>query len=112
MVELIFVKLLNAFRLERERPHALTSSQARLAAKISLQFWQKLSSISRLLKFFHGYLGSNPHIMPLFAIFQFGFGYDILMKIKRLWPTLGDKLFDMPLEVRSLSTKYNIAERS
>jgi hypothetical protein len=36
MVESAFEKLLNTFRLSRERPHTLTGFQARLAAKISL----------------------------------------------------------------------------
>lgn len=36
LVETIYDKLLNAFRLARERPHTLTGFQARLAAKISL----------------------------------------------------------------------------
>ena len=36
LVETVSDKLLNAFRLARERPHALTGFQARLAAKISL----------------------------------------------------------------------------
>jgi DDE family transposase len=35
-IEGVFDKLLNTFRLARERPHALTGFQARLAAKISL----------------------------------------------------------------------------
>jgi hypothetical protein len=35
-IESVFEKLLNTFRLARERPHALTGFQARLAAKISL----------------------------------------------------------------------------
>jgi hypothetical protein len=36
VVETIYDKLLNTFRLARERPHTLTGFQARLAAKISL----------------------------------------------------------------------------
>jgi Transposase DDE domain len=36
LVETIYDKLLNMFRLARERPHSLTGFQARLAAKISL----------------------------------------------------------------------------
>jgi hypothetical protein len=36
VIESVFGKLLNTFRLARERPHALTGFQARLAAKISL----------------------------------------------------------------------------
>jgi Transposase DDE domain len=36
VVESVYGKLLNTFRLARERPHALTGFQARLAAKISL----------------------------------------------------------------------------
>jgi hypothetical protein len=36
VVETIYDKLLNAFRLARERPHDLTGFQARLAAKVSL----------------------------------------------------------------------------
>jgi hypothetical protein len=36
VIESVFEKLLNTFRLARERPHALTGFQARLAAKISL----------------------------------------------------------------------------
>ena len=36
LVETVYEKLLNAFRLARERPHALTGFQARLAAKVSL----------------------------------------------------------------------------
>ncbi|HTI14659.1 MAG TPA: hypothetical protein VL461_08845 [Dictyobacter sp.] len=36
LIESVFDKLLNAFRLARERPHALTGFQARLTAKISL----------------------------------------------------------------------------
>jgi len=36
LVETVYAKLLNAFRLARERPHALTGFQARLAAKVSL----------------------------------------------------------------------------
>jgi hypothetical protein len=36
VVESVFEKLLGPFRLARERPHALTGFQARLAAKISL----------------------------------------------------------------------------
>jgi hypothetical protein len=35
-IESVFDKLLNTFRLARERPHTLTGFQARLAAKISL----------------------------------------------------------------------------
>jgi len=35
-IEGVFDKLLNTFRLAKERPHALTGFQARLAAKISL----------------------------------------------------------------------------
>ena len=35
-IESVFEKLLNTFRLARERPHTLTGFQARLAAKISL----------------------------------------------------------------------------
>jgi len=35
-IESVFDKLLNTFRLVRERPHTLTGFQARLAAKISL----------------------------------------------------------------------------
>lgn len=36
LIESVFDKLLNTFRLARERPHALTGFQARLAAKMSL----------------------------------------------------------------------------
>jgi hypothetical protein len=36
LIESVFGKLLTTFRLARERPHALTGFQARLAAKISL----------------------------------------------------------------------------
>jgi hypothetical protein len=36
IVETIYDKLLNTFRLARERPHELTGFQARLAAKVSL----------------------------------------------------------------------------
>ena len=36
VVETIYDKLLNTFRLARERPHALTGFQARLAAKVAL----------------------------------------------------------------------------
>ncbi len=36
LIESVFGNLLNTFRLARERPHALTGFQARLAAKISL----------------------------------------------------------------------------
>ena len=36
LVETVYDKLLNAFRLARERPHALAGFQARLAAKLSL----------------------------------------------------------------------------
>ena len=36
MIESVCAKLLNTFRLARERPHALTGFQARLAAKIGL----------------------------------------------------------------------------
>lgn len=36
LIESVFDKLLNAFRLGRERPHALLGFQARLAAKVSL----------------------------------------------------------------------------
>jgi hypothetical protein len=35
-VETVYEKLLNTFRLARERPHTLTGFQARLAAKVSL----------------------------------------------------------------------------
>jgi hypothetical protein len=36
VVETIYDKLLNTFRLARERPHALDGFQARLAAKVAL----------------------------------------------------------------------------
>jgi hypothetical protein len=36
LLETVYEKLLNAFRLARERPHALTGFQAPLAAKVSL----------------------------------------------------------------------------
>jgi hypothetical protein len=36
LVETVYEKLLNTFRLARERPHTLTGLQARLAAKVSL----------------------------------------------------------------------------
>lgn len=36
LIESVFAKLLTTFRLARERPHALTGFQARLAAKIGL----------------------------------------------------------------------------
>ncbi len=36
LVETVYAKLLNTFRLARERPHTLTGFQARLAEKISL----------------------------------------------------------------------------
>ena len=36
LIESVFGKLLNTFRLARERPHVLTGFQARLAAKVSL----------------------------------------------------------------------------
>jgi hypothetical protein len=45
IVETIYDKLLNTFRLARERPHDLTGFQARLAAKVSLHnfcFWFNL----------------------------------------------------------------------
>ena len=36
MIETVNDKLLNTFRLARERPHDLTGFQARLAAKVAL----------------------------------------------------------------------------
>ena len=36
IIETIYDKLLNTFRLARERPHALDGFQARLAAKVAL----------------------------------------------------------------------------
>jgi len=36
IIETIYDKLLNSFRLARERPHALDGFQARLAAKVAL----------------------------------------------------------------------------
>ena len=36
IIETIYDKLLNTFRLARERPHALDGLQARLAAKVAL----------------------------------------------------------------------------
>ncbi len=36
IIESVYDKLLNTFRLARERPHTLTALQARLAAKVAL----------------------------------------------------------------------------
>jgi hypothetical protein len=36
IVETVYDKLLNTFRLSRERPHDLSGFQARLAAKVAL----------------------------------------------------------------------------
>jgi hypothetical protein len=36
IIETIYDKLLNTFRMARERPHALDGFQARLAAKVAL----------------------------------------------------------------------------
>ena len=36
MVETVFDKLLNTFRLDRERPHELQGLRTRLAAKVTL----------------------------------------------------------------------------
>src|SRR5579864_2442267 len=51
VVETIYDKLLNTFRLGRERPHDLTGFQARLAAKISLH---------NFCIWFNGQLGREP----------------------------------------------------
>jgi hypothetical protein len=51
VVETIYDKLLNTFRLGRERPHALTGFQARLAAKVSLH---------NFCLWFNAHLGREP----------------------------------------------------
>jgi Transposase DDE domain len=51
VVETIYDKLLNSFRLGRERPHDLTGFQARLAAKVSLH---------NFCIWFNGQLGREP----------------------------------------------------